>query len=85
MVTLNISLPDELKKRAEDLATRGGHASVEAYVQTLIREDVEREIDPELEALLLEGKDTPAEEMTDSDWQQMKDDLRRRFGSRGDK
>lgn len=84
MVTLNITLPDDLKKRAEDLAARGGHLSVEEYVQKLIREDAEREIDPQLEALLLEGKDTPAEELTDSEWDGMKNDLRRRFGSRGD-
>jgi antitoxin ParD1/3/4 len=83
MVTLNISIPDDLKQKAEAVAARGGHPNVEEYIRTLIREDIEREIDPELEALLLEGKNSPAEEMTDAEWDNMRDDLRRRFGNRG--
>ncbi len=82
MVTLNISIPDELKEKAEEIAARGGHSTVEEYVRTLIQDDIEREIDPELEAQLLEGLDSPARELTDADWERMKDDLRRRFGNR---
>ena len=71
MARLNINLSEELRTDAEARAAEDGHATVEAYVEALIREDLARgqatAPDPdapahlsfrnqeELEALLLEG------------------------------
>ena len=80
MTTFNISLSEDLKEKVKTHAARGGHASVEDYLETLIREGLDRELSPEMEAQILEGLDSPAEEMPDAEWDQMKSDLIRRFG-----
>ena len=80
MVKINILLPNDLNKKAKAQAVRAGHPSIEDYVRELIREDVEREIGPDLEAALLKGLDSPAEEMTDAHWAQMRNDLINRHG-----
>ena len=80
MVTINVPLPDDLSKRAEAQALKSGHNSIVDFVRSLIRDDVEREIDPELEAALLKGLDSPADEMTDAHWGQLRSDLMKRHG-----
>ena len=54
MTTLNISLPEDLKKVADELVRRGGYASHSEYVRSLIREDQRRLERESLEAKLLE-------------------------------
>ena len=78
MATINIVLPDDLKAKAEAHAAQVGHRSLNTYLEELIREDVEREIDPALEAELLKGIASPAVEMTSNDW----NEARRRFRER---
>ena len=64
---LSIQLPDDLRSKVQARADEAGHASVEAYVEALLRADVEAEgadhgapphlsasSDAELEALLLQ-------------------------------
>ena len=75
MVKINLMLPDDLGKKAQAHAMRAGHPSIEDYVRALIREDVDREISSELESALLEGLDSPAEEMTAAHWAKMRADL----------
>ena len=62
MGRLSIRLPDDLRPRAEARATEAGHASVEEYVEALLRADLEavEAEDDDIEALLLERLD-PAE------------------------
>jgi antitoxin ParD1/3/4 len=63
MTTLNVSLPDELKKVADQRVSEGKFASHSEYVRSLIRRDQKRIERDKLEARLLErlasGDSTP--------------------------
>jgi len=91
MAKLTLELPDELSDRLGARAVEEGYGSVEAYVAGLIRDDVE-EVDfgvpdhlrvrsaSDLEAKLMEGLASPASEMTDGDWAEMRGRLIERHG-----
>lgn len=56
--TMNISLPDSLKRYVEERVAEGGYGNTSEYVRELIRKDRDerrRLTREELEALLLEG------------------------------
>ena len=54
--TLHISLPERLKELVEERVKRTGtYSNASDYVRSLIRADLERVGDEQLEALLLEG------------------------------
>jgi hypothetical protein len=81
---LNIDIPDELKAKIEARASESGHATLESYLQAVLRAEAElpdyggpehlnvrsRE---QLESLVAEGLGGSSSEMTASDW----DELRR--------
>jgi len=91
MTRLSIEIPDELTARLQERAVQCGHDTVGAYIEALVREDV-RMIEysapdnlrvrsrEQLVAMLLEALDTPAREMTTSDWRQMRQELIQRHG-----
>ena len=54
MTSMNVSLPEELKKFAE-AQTKHGYSTPSEYVRELIREDQKRKAKEKLDALLLEG------------------------------
>jgi antitoxin ParD1/3/4 len=68
MTTMNISLPDEMKAFVEAEMAEGGYASASEYLRALIRDAQQRRAKQELEEKLLEGLQSPASEMTKSDW-----------------
>lgn len=79
MGTMNISLPDEMKRFVDQQVREGLYAGSSDYMRALIRkeQDVAR-----LQAMLQEGLDSgPAEPVTDA-WF---DDLRRRLRARARK
>jgi|1185.fasta_scaffold1364367_2 plasmid stability protein len=91
MTRLTLELPDDLRRQLEARAAQSGHASIEDQVTALIREALETDHAPgpehlrvqsadDLTAKLREGLDSPASEVTDADW----DDMRRRFLKRHD-
>jgi len=43
MVTMNISLPEKMKKRVRERIARGSYANASDYVRDLIRKDIERQ------------------------------------------
>jgi antitoxin ParD1/3/4 len=55
MTSLNISLPETLKKFVEQQAEQGGYSTPSEYVRQLLREDQKRNAEDQLEALLLAG------------------------------
>jgi antitoxin ParD1/3/4 len=56
MATMNVSLPDQMKKWVEDQTADGRYSNASDYVRDLIRKDRERrEAIAELQALLDEG------------------------------
>jgi hypothetical protein len=83
MATINI--PDELRAQAQARASESGYASVDEYVVDLLRRDAEfRSVAPEhlsvqsheqLVSLVREGLATPAELMTQADFDRRRAEL----------
>jgi len=53
MQTMNISLPDPMKKYVEQQVTTGAYSSASEYVRELVRADQKRNAKEQLEQLLL--------------------------------
>ena len=68
MQSMNISLPDPLKKFVDGQIAQGRYSSVSEYVRELIRADEKRKAEAELETKLLEGLNSPETELTPADW-----------------
>jgi len=68
MQSMNISLPDPLKQFVEAQISMGRYSSASEYVRELIRADEKQKAADQLEALLLEGLNTPASKLTPADW-----------------
>ena len=68
MQTMNISLPEPLKKFVDHQITEGRYSSVSEYIRELIRDDEKRKAEGRLEALLLEGLESEETELTRHDF-----------------
>jgi antitoxin ParD1/3/4 len=68
MQTMNISLPDPLKKFVDDRLQEGRYSSASEFMRELIREEEKRWAGDQLEAFLLEGMQGPSTPMTKDDW-----------------
>ena len=68
MQTMNISLPDPLKKFVDGQVAAGRYSSVSEYMRELIREDEKRKAEERFESLLLEGLESAESELTRADW-----------------
>jgi antitoxin ParD1/3/4 len=69
MTSLNVSLPESLKKYIERQTRQGGYSTPSEYMRDLIRADQRQKARDRVEALLLEGLESgPATEMTEEDW-----------------
>jgi len=55
MASLNVSMPEELRKFVDKRTKQGRFSTPSEYVRELIREDQKREAERRLEQLLLEG------------------------------
>ena len=64
MSTMNISLPEELKRFIDDKVTGGRYSTSSEYIRDLIRREQDRE---QFRALIQEGLDSPAE-LVDDDY-----------------
>lgn len=69
---MNISLPEEMKAFIDAQMNREGYASASEYLRVLIQEAQKRQTRQELEAKLLDGLQSPASEMTDADWETLR-------------
>jgi antitoxin ParD1/3/4 len=74
MQTMNISLPDPLKRYVEEQVSAGGYSSASEYVRELLRADQQRKAEARLEELLLEGLQSEPVEATPEYWQQLRED-----------
>jgi antitoxin ParD1/3/4 len=68
MQTMNISLPEPLKRFVDGQIAQGRYSSVSEYMRELIRADEKRKAEEHLEAKLLEGLNSPESEVTPADW-----------------
>lgn len=56
MSTMNVSLPDELKRFVDGQVDEGGYGSTSEFIRDLIRREQDRQ---RLRALLIEGASSP--------------------------
>lgn len=78
MESMNISLPDPLKRFVEAQISSGRYGSVSEYMRELIRLDEKRKAQERLEGFLMDGLSSSVSEMKAKDW----DDLRKNVMSR---
>ena len=71
MSTLTIELTEELRAFVDAQVTEQGFASAGEFVSDLIRREHTRRAKQALDALLLEGLNSPTSEMTREDWQSL--------------
>ena len=83
MARLNVSLSDAMREFVQDQVTRGNYGTVSDYIRELIRRAQEEQVEQErLEALLVEGLNSPASEMTMTDWQEIRREGLERLAAR---
>jgi antitoxin ParD1/3/4 len=71
---MTIFLPDSLKEFVDQQVSSGAFPNAESYISALVEADLKQKVLERLEALILEGLDSPSTEMTPQDWE----DIRRR-------
>jgi antitoxin ParD1/3/4 len=81
MESMNISLPEPLKKFVDGQIAAGRYSSVSEYVRELIRDDEKRKAQERLEALLLEGLQGEETELTQDDWAAIRKEAQVRIGA----
>ncbi|MGO9512832.1 MAG: type II toxin-antitoxin system ParD family antitoxin [Steroidobacteraceae bacterium] len=82
METMNISLPEPLKRFVDAQIAAGRYSSASEYVRELIREDEKRTVEGRLEALLLEGLQGEETELTSADWKDIRKEALARIQAR---
>jgi antitoxin ParD1/3/4 len=74
--SLNVSLPEGLKAFVKERVADGRYSTPSDYVRDLIRSDQKRQAQERLDQLLLEGLETPAEEVSPEYLDQLRRDVR---------
>ncbi len=73
MTTMNISLPESLRRFVETEVTNGGYGNTSEYVRELIRGAQKRQAQEKLEELLLEGLNSGDRiEADDAYWKELR-------------
>ncbi len=85
MESMNISLPDPLKRFVDAQIASGRYSSVSEYMRELIRFDEKRKAQERLEGLLLQGLDSPTNDLTAKDWAQLRERILDRHAKRRSK
>ena len=82
MQSMNISLPEPLKQFVDGQISTGRYSSASEYVRELIRADEKRKAEDKLEAMLLEGVNSPESELTKADWKAIRSEALARVQAR---
>ena len=81
METMNIALPESMKRFVQTRVSEGGYSSVSEYVRKLIRADQKRKVEERIDALLIEGMDSGEPiVVTEEYWEEKKRKLSERLG-----
>ncbi len=68
-MTMNVSLPSDLKRWLDDQVKAGGYGTASEYLRDLLRRAREREARRKIDALLVEAVESGASTvMDDADW-----------------
>jgi antitoxin ParD1/3/4 len=82
MQSMNISLPDPLKRYVDGQISTGRYSSASEYVRELIRADEKRKAEEQLEAKLLEGLSGAESELSAADWSAIRQEALARVQAR---
>jgi antitoxin ParD1/3/4 len=82
MQSMNISLPEPLKKFVDGQIASGRYSSASEYIRELIREDEKRKAEERLETLLVEGLQSEEAELTRDDWSAIRKEAGARVAAR---
>ncbi len=85
MESMNISLPDPLKRFVDAQIASGRYGSVSEYMRELIRHDEKRKAQERLEGLLLDGLNSSVSEMLPKDWDKLRNRVLKRRAKRSPK
>lgn len=72
MPTMNISLPESMRRFVEDQIDTQGYGSASEYFRELVRNDQKRQTKEALEATLLQAMQEPGEIMGARSWQKLR-------------
>ena len=64
MATMNVSLPEEMKRWVEDQTHTGRYGNASYYIRDLIRKDQDKKSMTELQALITQGMESGISERT---------------------
>lgn len=78
MRSMNISLPDSMKSFVESEVASGGYGTASEFIRELLRDAQKRKARARVDALLLDGLQSEASEMTQADWKELKRRVRAR-------
>ena len=79
--TVNVSMPEALRKFLEEEVERQGFSTISEYVRHLVRREIKRVEDSRLEELLLEGiQSGEPREMKTADWQVIRERVEEEYG-----
>ena len=82
MTSMNVSLPDTLKAFVEKQVVSHGYGTVSEYIRDLVRLDQRRMTQNQVEALLIQGLDSPAHAMARADWERVDKAVEERLAQR---
>ena len=82
MTSMNISLPEPLKAFVEEQVNICGYGTVSEYIRELVRQDQKRKAQERLEALLVQGLNSPAHPITAADWDRIDKAVEERLARR---
>lgn len=72
MPTMNISLPESMRRFVEDQIRTQAYSSASEYFRELVRADQKRQAKEALEATLLQAMHEPGEIMAAGSWQKLR-------------
>jgi antitoxin ParD1/3/4 len=75
MATLNISLPDSQATYVKECVESEGYQTTSEYFRSLIREDQKRKAAEIVNALVLEGLNSPTRPVTEQSWELLRSKL----------
>jgi len=76
--TMNVSVPEPVRRWIADRVSEGGYGSTSEYVRELVRQDRVAAERRRIDELLVEGIESgPAEPMTADDWRAIRAEVRR--------
>ena len=82
MTTVNVSMPEPLRAFLEGQVERRGFSTISEYVRHLIRQEMKRVGETDLEDLLLEGiQSGEPQELDASRWRLIRERVEREYGS----